>query len=121
MEKDKNSKYWEYMEQNEVVKDAIQPDIGVGKEIILLIYEHNVSQSSWFYNVTQTLQFWFSTILDTVLRVLVHFVAVLQFLLPPNALLKHVGSREGSKSWQQRGRKVEESPRKVMKLGREGG
>ena len=48
MEKDKNSKYWEYMEQNEAVKDAIQPDIGVGKEIILLICEHNVSQSSWF-------------------------------------------------------------------------
>ena len=38
MEKDKNSKYWGYMEQNEAVKDAIQPDIGViGKEIILLI------------------------------------------------------------------------------------
>ena len=34
MEKDKNSKY---MEQNEAVEDAIQPDIGVGKEIILLI------------------------------------------------------------------------------------
>ena len=47
MEKDKNSKYWGYMEQNEAVKDAIQPDIGVGKEIILLIYEHNVSQCSW--------------------------------------------------------------------------
>ena len=46
MKKDKNSKYWGYMEQNEAVKDTIQPDIGVGKEIILLIYEHNVSQSS---------------------------------------------------------------------------
>ena len=46
MKKNKNSKYWEYMEQNEAVKDAIQPDVGVGKEIILLIYEHNVSQSS---------------------------------------------------------------------------
>ena len=34
------------MEQSEAVKDAIQPDIGVGKEIILLICEHNVSQSS---------------------------------------------------------------------------
>ena len=31
------------MEQNEA--DTIQPDIGVGKEIILLTYEHNVSQS----------------------------------------------------------------------------
>ena len=40
MEKDKNSKYWGYMEQKEAVKDAIQPNIGVGKEIILLIYEH---------------------------------------------------------------------------------
>ena len=39
----------------------------------------------------------------------------------PSAPLKHVGSREGSRSWQQRGRKVEESPRKVMKLEREGG
>ena len=46
MKKNKNSKYWGYMEQNEAVKDAIQPDVGVGKEIILLIYEHNVSQSS---------------------------------------------------------------------------
>ena len=45
MEKDKNSEYWGYMEQNEAVK-AIQPEIGVGKEIILLICEHNVSQSS---------------------------------------------------------------------------
>ena len=35
------------MEQNEAVKDTTQPDIGVGKEIILLIYEHNVSQCSW--------------------------------------------------------------------------
>ena len=35
------------MEQNEAVKDAIQPDIGVGKDIILLRYEHNVSQCSW--------------------------------------------------------------------------
>ena len=51
MEKDKNSKYWGYMEQNEAVKDAIQPEIGVGKEIILLIYEHNVSQSSWSQGV----------------------------------------------------------------------
>ena len=49
MKKDKNSKYWGYMEQNEAVKDTIQPDIGVGKEIILLICEHNVSQSSCFY------------------------------------------------------------------------
>ena len=32
MEKDKNSKYWRYMEQNEVVKNTIQPDIGVGKD-----------------------------------------------------------------------------------------
>ena len=48
MEKDKNSKYWGYMEQNEAVRDTIQPDIGVGKDIILLTYEHNVSQSSWF-------------------------------------------------------------------------
>ena len=32
MEKDKNSKYWWYMEQNEVVKDTIQLDIGVGKD-----------------------------------------------------------------------------------------
>ena len=46
MENDKNSKYWGYMEQNEAVKDTIQPDIGAGKEITLLIYEHNVSQSS---------------------------------------------------------------------------
>ena len=45
MEKDKNSKYWGYMDLNEAVRDKIQPDIGVGKEIILLIYEHNVSQS----------------------------------------------------------------------------
>ena len=51
MEKDKNSKYWGYMEQNEAVKDTIQPDIGVGKEIIILIYEHNVSQSSWLDGV----------------------------------------------------------------------
>ena len=35
------------MEQNEAVKDTIQPDIGVGEEIILLMYEPNVSQSSW--------------------------------------------------------------------------
>ena len=34
MEKDINSKYWGYMQQNEAVKDTIQPDIGVGKEII---------------------------------------------------------------------------------------
>ena len=46
---DKNGKYWGYMEQNEAVKDTIQPDIGVGKEIISLIYEHNVSESSWLY------------------------------------------------------------------------
>ena len=46
MEKDTNSKYWGYMEQNEAVKDTIQPGIGVGKKIILVIYEHNVSQSS---------------------------------------------------------------------------
>ena len=45
MEKDNNSKYWGYMEQNEAIKDTIQPDIGVGKEIV--IYEHNVSHSSW--------------------------------------------------------------------------
>ena len=35
-----------------MVKDAIQPDIGVGKEVILLIYEHNVSQCSWSHNKT---------------------------------------------------------------------
>ena len=46
MKKDKNSKYWGYMEQNEAVKNTIQPDIGVGKEIILLRYEHNISLSS---------------------------------------------------------------------------
>ena len=46
MEKDTNGKYWGYMEQNEAVKDTIQPGIGVGKDIILLIYERNVSQSS---------------------------------------------------------------------------
>ena len=34
MEKDKNGKYWGYMEQNEAVKDAIQPDISAGTEII---------------------------------------------------------------------------------------
>ena len=37
MKKDKNNKYWGCMEQNEAVKDTIQPDIGVGEEIILLI------------------------------------------------------------------------------------
>ena len=45
MEKDTNSKYWGYMEQNEAVKDTIQPGIGVGKDIILLIYERNVSKA----------------------------------------------------------------------------
>ena len=53
MEKDKNGKYWGYMEQNEAVKDAIQPDIGAGTEIILLIYDHNVSQSSWAERATR--------------------------------------------------------------------
>ena len=33
---DKNGKYRGFMEQNE-------KNIGVGKEIVLLIYEHNVS------------------------------------------------------------------------------
>ena len=46
MEKDKNSKYWGFMEQDEAINETIQPDIGAGKEIILLIYEHNVSHSS---------------------------------------------------------------------------
>ena len=33
MEKDKNNKYWEYLEQNEAIKDTGQPDIGAGKEM----------------------------------------------------------------------------------------
>ena len=44
------------------------------------------------YNATQTLQFRFSTILDTVLRFLAHFVADFRFLLPPNAPLL-IGSK----------------------------
>ena len=56
MEKDKNSKYWGYMELNEAVRDKLQPNIGVGREIILLINEHIVSQSSWYnwgaYSIT---------------------------------------------------------------------
>ena len=36
------------MVQNETIKDRRQPDIDVGKEIILLIYDDNVSHSSWF-------------------------------------------------------------------------
>ena len=39
------------------------------------------------YNATQTLWFRFSTILDVVLQFWAHFVAVLQFLLSPNAPL----------------------------------
>ena len=46
MEKDKNSKYWGFMELKEAIKETIQPVIGAGKEIILLIYEQNVSVSS---------------------------------------------------------------------------
>ena len=38
---DRIGKYWGFMEQNEAIKDTIQPDIGAGKEIILLIYENN--------------------------------------------------------------------------------
>ena len=40
------------------------------------------------YDATQTLQFWFSTILDTVLHFLAYFVVVLWFLLAPNTPLK---------------------------------
>ena len=47
METDKNCKYLGFMEQNEAIKDTIQPDIGAGKEVILLIYGLNVSNSSW--------------------------------------------------------------------------
>ena len=35
------------------------------------------------YNAKQTLRFWFSTILDTVLRFLAHFIAVLRFFADP--------------------------------------
>ena len=38
MQKDKSSKYWGFLEQNEAIKDTIQPDsgAGIGKEVFLL-------------------------------------------------------------------------------------
>ena len=43
---------------------------------------HGFSVCMQLYNATQTLRFRFSTILDTVLRLLAHFVAVLRFCYP---------------------------------------